>query len=107
MPGLCFEIRKAFDKDSKITEQNAISAYISSEYLVLDDLGVEKPTEWVKKTLSYIIYERDNMFKPTIITSNLSLDDIASHIDRRTASRIAGMSRIIRLQGPDWRLRKK
>ena len=106
VPGLCFEIRKAFDKDSKITEQNAISAYISSEYLVLDDLGVEKPTEWVKKTLSYIIYERDNMFKPTIITSNLSLDDIASHIDRRTASRIAGMSRIIRLQGPDWRLKK-
>ena len=105
VPGLCFEIRKAFDKDSKITEQNAVSAYISSEYLVLDDLGVEKPTEWVKKTLSYIIYERDNMFKPTIITSNLSLDDIASHIDRRTASRIAGMSRIIRFQGPDWRLK--
>jgi DNA replication protein DnaC len=47
------------------------------------------------------------MFKPTIITSNLSLDDIASHIHRRTASRIAGMSQIIKLQGPDWRLRKK
>ncbi|OPL12133.1 MAG: hypothetical protein AVO38_03635 [delta proteobacterium ML8_D] len=107
VPRLCLEIRKAFDKDSKITEQSAVSAFISCEYLVLDDLGVEKPTEWVKKTLSYIIYERDNMFKPTIITSNLSLDDIASHIDRRTASRIAGMSRVIRLQGPDWRLKKK
>ena len=73
VPGLCFEIRKAFDKDSKITEQNAISAYISSEYLVLDDLGVEKPTEWVKKDAQLYHLRTDNMFKPTIITSNLSL----------------------------------
>ncbi|MEZ4565393.1 MAG: ATP-binding protein, partial [Desulfobacterales bacterium] len=29
VPGLCFEIRKAFDRDSKITEQNAVRAYIS------------------------------------------------------------------------------
>jgi DNA replication protein DnaC len=71
----------------------------------LDDLGVEKPTEWVRKTLSYVIYERDNMFKPTIITSNLSLDEIAGQVDQRTASRIAGMGRVMRVQGPDWRLK--
>jgi DNA replication protein DnaC len=104
VPRLCFEVRKVFDGDLKITEHNAIKAYTSCEYLVLDDLGAEKPTEWVKKTLGYIIYERDNMFKPTIITSNLSLDEIASHIDPRISSRIAGMGRIIHVQGPDWRL---
>jgi DNA replication protein DnaC len=106
VPRLCYEVKKAFDGDIKITEQNAIKVYTSCEYLVLDDLGAEKPTEWVKKTLGYIIYERDNMFKPTIITSNLSLDEIASHIDPRISSRIAGMSRIIHLQGPDWRLKQ-
>ena len=72
----------------------------------LDDLGVEKPTEWAKKTLNYIIYERDNNFKPTIITANLSLDDIANQIDKRISSRIAGMGQVIRVQGPDWRLKR-
>jgi len=105
VPRLCFEIKKAFDEEFKISEQDAIKTYTDCEYLVLDDLGVEKPTEWVRKTLSYVIYERDNMFKPTIITSNLSLDEIAGQVDQRTASRIAGMGRVMRVQGPDWRLK--
>jgi len=106
VPRLCFEVKKVFDGDLKVTEHNAIKAYTSCEYLVLDDLGAEKSTEWVKKTLGYIIYERDNMFKPTIITSNLSLDETANRIDPRISSRIAGMGRIIHVQGPDWRLKR-
>jgi DNA replication protein DnaC len=105
VPGLCFDIRKAITGDVKFSEQTAIKNYISCDYLVLDDLGVEKPTEWAKKTLNYIIYERDNNFKPTIITANLSLDDIANQIDKRISSRIAGMGQVIRVQGPDWRLK--
>jgi DNA replication protein DnaC len=106
VPGLCFDIRKAITGDVKFSEQAAIKNYISCDYLVLDDLGVEKPTEWAKKTLNYIIYERDNNFKPTIITANLSLDDIANQIDKRISSRIAGMGQVIRVQGPDWRLKR-
>jgi len=106
VPRLCFEIKKAFHNNCKVTEQDAIQAYVSCEYLVLDDLGVEKPTEWVKKTLGYIIYERDNMFKPTIITSNLSLDEMSHQVDHRIASRIAGMGPVVRVQGPDWRLKQ-
>ena len=106
VPMLCLDIKKAFNENSRITEQDAIQAYVSCEYLVLDDLGVEKTTEWVKKTLGYIIYERDNMYKPTIITSNFSLDELADQTGQRSASRIAGMSQVIRILGPDWRLKK-
>lgn len=106
VPMLCLDIKKAFNENSRITEQDAIQAYVSCEYLVLDDLGVEKTTEWVKKTLGYIIYERDNMYKPTIITSNYSLDELSEQTGQRTASRIAGMSQVIRILGPDWRLKK-
>ncbi|PIP39036.1 MAG: hypothetical protein COX19_09395 [Desulfobacterales bacterium CG23_combo_of_CG06-09_8_20_14_all_51_8] len=105
VPGLCYDIRKTFKNDSQKTELDAIEAYTTCDYLVLDDLGSEKPTEWVRKTLGYIIYERDNMLKPTVITSNLSLDEIAKQVDQRMASRIAGMGPVIRFQGPDWRLR--
>lgn len=106
VPRLCFEIKKAFDGEFKVTEQSAIKTYTSCEYLVLDDLGAEKPTEWVKKTLGFIIYERDNTFKPTIITSNLSLDEISDNVGQRISSRIAGMGQVIHVQGPDWRLKR-
>jgi DNA replication protein DnaC len=107
IPMLCFELRKTFQDDSQKTEQDVIHTYTTCEYLIMDDLGVEKPTEWVKKTLNYIIYERDGMLKPTIITSNLSLDDIAKKIDQRMASRINGMGPVIRIPGSDWRLKNR
>jgi DNA replication protein DnaC len=42
VPRLCFEIKKAFDKEIKISEQDAIKTYTDREYLVLDNLGVVK-----------------------------------------------------------------
>jgi hypothetical protein len=43
---------KAVIGDVKFSEQLAIKNYISCDYLALDDLGVEKPTEYAKKTLN-------------------------------------------------------
>ena len=107
VPSLCYDIKKTFQNDSLKTELDAVRAYTSCDYLVLDDLGTEKPTEWVRKTLGYIIYDRDNRLKPTIITSNLSLDEIAKYVDPRMASRINGMGPVIRFQGSDWRLSQR
>jgi len=69
-------------------------------------IGVEKTTEWARQTLDYIIYERDNNLKPMVITSNLSLDEIAEKIDGRISSRLAGMGKVIQLKGSDYRLRR-
>ena len=105
--GLCLDIKNAFKNNDRITEQEAIQPYLSCEFLVMDDIGGENPTEWDKKTIGYIINERDSQLKSAIITSNFSLDELADHIGQRTASRIAGMSQIIRIQGPDWRLKNR
>ncbi|MBW1928895.1 MAG: ATP-binding protein [Deltaproteobacteria bacterium] len=106
VPRLLFEIRKSFRAGSEVTEEYYISRYTSYEYLVLDDFGVEKTTEWARQTLDYIIYERDNNLKPMVITSNLSLDEIAEKIDGRISSRLAGMGKVIQLKGSDYRLRR-
>jgi DNA replication protein DnaC len=107
VPQLCYNIRQTFQVNLKETEQDVIKPYITCDYLILDDLGIEKPTEWVKKTIGYIIYERDNNLKPTIITSNLALDDIAKQIGMRNVSRLVGNGPVIRLRGPDRRLEKR
>ena len=105
VPRLLFEIRKAFKEDTH-AESDYVERYTSIEYLILDDFGVEKTTEWARQTLNYIIYERDNYLKPTVITSNLSLDEISEKLDGRISSRISGMGKVIQLKGEDFRLKR-
>ena len=68
--------------------------------LFIDDLGVEKNTDFVKEITYFIINEREANEKDLIITSNLGLEDL----EQRVASRIAGMCKIIRLKGKDRRI---
>ena len=105
VPRLLFDIRKAFQEDAQ-TEAEYVERYTSLEYLILDDFGAEKTTDWARQTLYYIIYERDNYLKPTVITSNLSLDEIAEKLDGRISSRLAGMGKVIQFKGEDFRLRR-
>ena len=106
VPKALYEIRKAFQDDARETEEAYIERYLSCSFLILDDFGIEKTTEWTRQTLDYIIYERDSNLKPTIITSNLSLDEISQKVDGRIASRLAGMGSIIKVGGTDFRSRK-
>jgi DNA replication protein DnaC len=89
-------------------EQAAINKYVNIPFLVIDDLGVEKKTDFSFSTLYEIIEGRDMAFKNgMIITSNLNLNSLAERLgDDRITSRIIGMCRIIELSGQDWRMKK-
>lgn len=51
--------------------------------LVLDDLGVENPTDWASEQLYLILDARYDAQLPTILTSNRP----ANHLDERLVSR--------------------
>ena len=87
----------AFKKLEKIARQNII---------VLDDLGAEKLTDFVRQSLYFLINEREQWMKKTIITSNYSLDELDRYIDGRISSRIAGMCDIVEVGGEDRRIKK-
>jgi DNA replication protein DnaC len=106
VPHLLFEIRKAFKQNAYDTEDMYMEKYSSCPFLILDDLGLEKSSEWTRQTLDYIICERDNHLRPTIITSNFSLDELTERMDGRISSRIAGMGKVILFKGEDYRLRR-
>jgi len=72
--------------------------------LIIDDLGVEKPSEWVSETIFKIIDKRYREMIPTIITSNLQLGELSEHLGDRVASRITEMCDVIKLDGSDRRL---
>lgn len=79
------------------------------DLLALDDLGMERPTDWAKETITRLIDARTMRGLPTIITSNYRLGqlrDIWGGVEGdRLVSRIAGSCERVEMSGPDRRMR--
>jgi DNA replication protein DnaC len=103
VPELLLHIRSCFDSNTKDVEREVIEKYASTPFLILDDLGTEKTTDWALQTLFIIINRRYNAELPTVITSNLALALLADILGERIASRINGMCLYVELDGKDRR----
>jgi DNA replication protein DnaC len=72
---------------------------------VLDDFAAARLTEHSLSMLTQLIDDvYRNKTSAVIINSNYSLEEISMKIDDRTASRIAGMCEVFKLEGKDRRL---
>ncbi|MFA5151276.1 MAG: ATP-binding protein [Clostridia bacterium] len=107
VPELLLELRNTFSsKESK--ELEILEKYANVDVLVLDDIGIEKVSEWTYQTLYLIINRRYEQLKTTIFTSNYSLNQLVALLnDDRIPSRIFEMCDIVELTGEDYRLTKK
>ena len=56
--------------------------------LILDDIGMEKPTDWVLDRLQVLIDTMMANGKSMMYATNLNYDDIASRLGLRLASRL-------------------
>lgn len=102
---LLADIRHDFDATDPFSKKHIADRILESRHLlIIDDLGAEKPSEWVAETLYRIINHRYEHELPVVITSNLSLDQLAQRLGDRTASRLAELCDIIELTGRDRRL---
>ena len=73
--------------------------------LILDDLGAEKPSDWVKEQLYVIINRRYENMLPTIITTNCTMNELKDRIGERTASRIIEMTTPYKITASHSRLK--
>ena len=105
LPELMLKFRDSMNPNSDLTESSILARYSGDKYLYFDDIGSEKTTDYVRASLFLLIDRRANQTTArTLITSNLSLNEIANQHGKRIASRIAGMCKVIKLTGPDRRL---
>lgn len=102
VPDLLLKIRSTFSLER--CEEEIVDKYSNTPLFVLDDLGAEKTTEFSLQTLYIILNRRYNEQLQTIITSNLTLDEVKDKLGDRIASRIAGMCKVIELKGKDKRV---
>ncbi len=104
-PNLLLEIRDSFKDDVGRTEKEIVDYYSEVPFLILDDLGSEKSTEFSITTLYIIIDRRDSGLMNTVITTNLSLQEIEYKLSARIASRMAGMQNV-KIDMPDYRKKR-
>jgi len=97
-------IKSSYETEDSQTEQAIITEYTNIPVLVLDDIGAERPTEWVREKLNMIIYFRNNKGLKTLFTSNYEPAELQERLDERISSRIHQQCQIIKLTGPDRRL---
>jgi DNA replication protein DnaC len=89
---LLFAIQSTFDDDSTETRSGILRPILEADFLVLDELGIQRPTEWMMQHLYWIVNTRYLERRPTIFTTNYRLD--------RT-SRKAPDPKLDRMPGPD------
>jgi DNA replication protein DnaC len=90
--------RKASTKDNEegYVARSNLKFIKEVELLVLDDLGVEKHTDFIQETVYDVISYRYEGLLQTIITSNFDLSEIGEKYHSRIASRIGGMCEIVK-----------
>jgi DNA replication protein DnaC len=71
-------------------------------YLVLDDLGNERQTDYARDKVSLLIRQRYNECKATVVTANVPPEDLAAW-DSRLVSRLSAGA-VLQLKGVDKRV---
>jgi len=84
-------------------EAEVLRPYLEGPFLVLDDLGAGGLSDHERRAALEVLDQRLNHLKPTVATSNWTLQEIAQRMDDRIASRLASYT-YIRLEGQDRRL---
>jgi DNA replication protein DnaC len=106
------QIQESYNPLSQSSEMKVLAPVYDAEVLVLDELGVSKPTDWVRDTMMQIINARYNDKKFTVFTTNYTDErraqtdeTLEDRIGVRVRSRLYEMCRTVTVEGDDYRRR--
>ncbi len=102
VPELLDNLRGAYNDPGRDLDE-WMETVKNADFLVLDDLGSERATDWVRERIFVVVNHRYREALPTIFTSNIGPKDLAEQLGERTASRIIAMCDWISLEGDDYR----
>lgn len=94
VPDLLDHLRATFNPNSNVTYDREFEDIKTSPLLILDDLGTQTPSAWVKEKLYQLFNYRYVANLPTVITTSDRLDDIDARLRTRMLDK-----RLCTLQG--------
>ncbi|NJC95955.1 MAG: AAA family ATPase [Anaerolineae bacterium] len=83
VPDLLDHLRATFSPNSNVTFDRRFDEIRTAPLLVLDDLGTQSMTPWVREKLYQLFNHRYNAELPTVITTSDSLDEMDARIRSR------------------------
>lgn len=102
-----FEAQKFRRESGEEDADGDVERYLKCDLLIIDDLGTEMTTSFVQSAFYQIVNTRLMTGKKTVISTNLSPDEIGSRYGAAVRSRIEGEYRILPFFGEDIRRLKK
>ncbi len=98
-------LRSTFSPDSKISYDQLFEKVKKAPLLVLDDLGEQISTPWVREKLYQVINYRYNAKLPTVITTRYAPDEIVENLESSISSRLVDrkISNAFNITVPDFR----
>lgn len=119
------ELQASYHPDSQISHDGILGSVLRSEVLLLDDVGVGKPSDWVLEMVGHILNKRYNEARVTLLTTSYSdradqsreptqlpsgqfiapqvKETLSSRIGERVRSRLYEMCRTIEIESADYR----
>ncbi|WP_079480590.1 ATP-binding protein [Halobacillus salinus] len=107
VPKLFTKIKETYSGSSDFSENQILELIENMDLLVLDDLGTEYTNakdgqnSWGHTKLFEVLDDRSG--KPTIFTTNLNSDQLGRKLNERNLSRLMDGTKIIKMDGPDYR----
>lgn len=99
--------KNSFDYKNRDELRDAYADLYQCDLLIIDDLGTELTNQFVTSQLFALLNERHMGKKATIISTNLSLEELRNRYSDRIFSRITSNYEICKLSGQDIRMYKK
>ena len=97
-------IRNTWQANSDKSTLDVTQRFCDMDFLVIDEIGVQRGTDNEREILFSILNERYNYFRPTVLLSNLPIDGVRGYIGERIYDRLkenGGL--LITLNGQSYR----
>jgi len=101
VPDLLDHLRSTFSPESRVSYDQVFESVKNTPLLVLDDYGEQSTTPWAQEKLYQVINYRYNARLPTVITTRLTTDEMASPIVSRFFDNLFSM--VFSIMAPDYR----
>ena len=82
------KLKDTWRRDSEVTEQKVIDYYGLIDLLIIDEVGIQFGSDAEKMFMFDIINTRYDNLKPTLMISNLSLDNIRKALGEQVVDRL-------------------
>jgi hypothetical protein len=86
-----------------IDSEDVFEEYAGAPFLVVDDLGAVKNSEWIEEVNYRVVNYRYERMLPTLFTSNHPPTELAGILGGRVSSRLNEMAKRVSLKGEDRR----